>query len=341
MGQSQMLQALGAKVRKQRRRLGFTLDELARKSGISKPYLSLIETGRVANPASDEKLRRLEQTLGFAAGELVSQAHLCRTPKDIRAVLISLMKAKQDPGAAAQDSAGTRPSSGARCETQSSHPSRPAARGPAERAAACPPPASPESRTVNPQPSLHRALKPQTGRLQAVRDKLAGGGIDLDDAYLNGVLHELVERSAGNVEQVSTNAVPVINKVSAGYPQDFTDLSYPPRVADDYVGCPDVRDKDAFAARVHGDSMRPKYQEGDIVIFSPAADLRNGDDCFVRLACGQTTFKRVFFETDDTGQEVIRLQPRNEKYRAQVHLRESITGIYRAIYRYERLDSGE
>ena len=34
--------------------------ELA-KTGISKPYLSLIETGRVPNPPSDEKLRRLEQ----------------------------------------------------------------------------------------------------------------------------------------------------------------------------------------------------------------------------------------------------------------------------------------
>ena len=54
--------------------------------------------------------------------------------------------------------------------------------------------------------------------------------------------------------------MPVINRISAGYPRDFTDLAYPARVADDYVGCPDVRDKDAFGARVHGDSMTPKYQ---------------------------------------------------------------------------------
>src|SRR5690606_12708817 len=165
-----------------------------------------------------------------------------------------------------------------------------------------------------------------------------GKGIDLDEAYLSGVLQELVEHSSGHVERVASNAVPVINKVSAGYPKDFTDLSYPPRVADDYVGCPEVQDKDAFAARVHGDSMRPKYQEGDIVIFSPAAPLRDGDDCFVRLESGQTTFKRVFFETGEAGQAVIRLQPRNEKYRAQVLAREDVTGVYRAMYRYERLD---
>ena len=45
--------------------------------------------------------------------------------------------------------------------------------------------------------------------------------INLDDAYLSGVLQELVDKSAGNVETVATNAVPVINKVSAGYPQGF------------------------------------------------------------------------------------------------------------------------
>ena len=139
--------------------------------------------------------------------------------------------------------------------------------------------------------------------------------LNLDDAYLSGVLQEFVEKNSGNIETVRSNAVPVINKVSAGYPKDFTDLAYPPQVADEYVGCPDVQDKDAFAARVHGDSMTPKYRPGDIVIFSPALSPKNGDDCFVRFEDGQTTFKRVFFENDATDTPVIRLQPRNEKSR--------------------------
>src|SRR5215204_4632703 len=85
------MEAIGPKLRKQRRRLGLTLDELAGRTGISKPYLSLIETGRVKSPPSDEKLRRLEQSLGFNSGELVSQAHLQRTPRDVRAVLAKLL----------------------------------------------------------------------------------------------------------------------------------------------------------------------------------------------------------------------------------------------------------
>ena len=88
------MEALGPKIRRQRRRLGLTLDDLAGKTSISKPYLSLIETGRVANPPSDEKLRRLEQTLGFTPGELLTQAHLQRTPRDVRVVLQRLIETK-------------------------------------------------------------------------------------------------------------------------------------------------------------------------------------------------------------------------------------------------------
>jgi repressor LexA len=278
------MEPLGPKIRRQRRRLGLTLDELAGRTGISKPYLSLIETGRVPNPPSDEKLRRIEQSLGFSNTELVSQAHLLRTPRDVRVMLSKLMQGQAARGKG-QEKTNT---AMAMIEEDSSSP-------------------------------------------------LAAGHLplNLDDAYMSGVLHELVERTAGNVETVMTNAVPVINRVSAGYPSDFTDLSYPRGVADDYVSCPDVQDVDAFACRVHGDSMSPKYREGDIVIFSPAAAPKSGTDCFVRFEDGQTTFKRIFFESDDSGAPILRLQPRNEKYRPQVVPTTKINGLYRAVYRYQ------
>src|SRR3954471_2593149 len=275
------METLGVKLRRKRLRLGFTLDELAGRTGISKPYLSLIETGRVMNPPSDEKLRRLEQALAFKAGELLTQAHLQRTPRDVRAVLNKLME-----GTKARRHEGT-----------------------------------------------EGGKNGDEGKALAAEV----GAVNLDDAYLSGVLQELVEQSAGNVERVGTNAAPVINRVSAGYPKDFTDLNYPKGVADEYVACPDLNDPQAFAARVHGDSMTPKYREGDIVIFSPAASPRSGDDCFVRFADGHTTFKRAFFESDK-GQEVIRLQPRNEKYRAQIVSGEELTGLYKAVFKYQKCD---
>ena len=128
--------------------------------------------------------------------------------------------------------------------------------------------------------------------------------------------------------------VPVINKVAAGYPSDFNDLDYPVGVADDYVRCPDLHDPNAFAVRVVGDSMEPKFREGDIVVFSPEAEVHNGDDCFIRFAMPhETTFKRVFFEPDNK----VRLQPRNEKYSPIIADGKRINGLYRAVIKYEKL----
>ncbi len=265
------METLGEKIRRQRRRLGLTLDELAARSTVSKPYLSLIETGRVPNPPSDEKLEKLEQALGFGQDELIAQAHLYRTPEDIRLVLQKLL---------------------------------------ADRKAA-----------ENPE-SL----------------KKPGAPLDLDQAYFTGILHEVVEQASSNIQEIPRGTVPIINKVSAGYPREFTDLSYPRGVADDYVSCPDLQDANAFAARVCGDSMMPKYREGDVVVFSPALVPRSGDDCFVRFEDGQTTFKRAFFENDEGGKAVIRLQPRNEKYRPQTLATEKVSGLYKALYRFERVD---
>src|SRR5438270_3331146 len=135
------MEPLGPQLRRQRRRLGLTLDELAGRSGISKPYLSLIETGRVPNPPSDEKLRRLEQTLGFGAGELITQAHLQRTPRDVRVVLQSLLSRKKND--------------------EDSGLGVPASRVPTELKAT-------QSSVLSPDHSP----------------------INLDDAYLSGVLHE-------------------------------------------------------------------------------------------------------------------------------------------------------
>jgi repressor LexA len=272
-----IMELLGPKIRKQRRRLGLTLDELSGRTAISKPYLSLIETGRVSNPPSDEKLRRLEQALGFGQGELLTFAHLQRTPQDVRAMLRQLLA---------------------------------------------------NGKGTNGQP-----VKRETPAAKVDETD------DPDPAELSGVLHELIRQADVGIEKLTTNAVPVINRMSGDYPKGFVDLSYPRRSAEQYVGCPDVSDKDAFAARVQGDSMTPKYREGDIVIFSPAVGARNGDDCFVRFADGQTTFKRAFFETGETGQTpTLRLQPRNEKYAPIIIPSERVAGLYRAVFRYQRID---
>jgi len=177
-----------------------------------------------------------------------------------------------------------------------------------------------------------RADSAMLARLRAIH---AEGG--LDEAYRTGEFQRLIEDHDGSIAHRAAEPidlpfeVPLINKVTAGYPTEFTDLGYPARVADDYVRCPDINDADAFAARVVGDSMEPDYREGDIVVFSPVRDIGNGDDCFARLESGdESTFKRVYFERDGE-RERIRLQPINSRYAPRTYDREDVAGLYRAV----------
>ena len=175
---------------------------------------------------------------------------------------------------------------------------------------------------------------------------------DAENRKLRRILRQIVQNKAGpeqlgemlaqnglNVEPSAQKLaagmlVPIINKTAAGLPVDFDDMGYPVGFADEYVRCPDLHDPNAFAVRVIGDSMEPKFVDGDIVIFSPAAEVHNGDDCYVRFAQPhECTFKRVFFEQEGK----VRLQPRNERYAPTVVEGKRINGVYRAVMRYERL----
>ncbi len=173
-------------------------------------------------------------------------------------------------------------------------------------------------------------------RLAALLRQSGPGG--LDAAFMSGELRRLVDRLSPEDESSIGEAlpltlareVPLINRVAAGYPREFTDLSFPARIADEYVRCPDVTDPEAFAARVVGDSMLPEYKEGDIVVFSPSCEVRNGMDCFARLEPDhETTFKRVYFEGESGSR--IRLQPLNSAYPPRTVDRDMVAGLYAAV----------
>ena len=182
----------------------------------------------------------------------------------------------------------------------------------------------------------HEQLSAEVERLRSVLSQLAAespdaqraDGIDLDD-----IVRKINEAKGNISEAISAGRpVPIINNVAAGYPYQFTDMDYPPSVADEYVRCPDVHDAQAFAARVVGDSMTPKYDEGDIVIFSPNRQPSEGSDCFVRFEDGSTTFKRFRAAGDK-----IRLEPLNDEYPAETYPPDAVTGLWPAVMRIQRL----
>jgi len=175
----------------------------------------------------------------------------------------------------------------------------------------------------------------KTGKLESLIKVYEGGGglVREQERSAGGTPARCRDDGGGGVERVGLPVeIPLINKVTAGYPGSFTDMGYPARVADEYIRAPDVHDPDAFAARVVGDSMEPQYREGDIVVFSPGKVVESGMDCFVRLEPdSETTFKRVYFERGEDGAEMIRIQPMNSAYGPMIVERERVAGLYAGV----------
>jgi len=57
------------------------------------------------------------------------------------------------------------------------------------------------------------------------------------------------------------------------------------------VSFPDVKDENAYALEVAGDSMAPVYRDGDTIVVSPAASVRRGDRVVVKTISGEVMAK--------------------------------------------------
>ena len=87
--------------------------------------------------------------------------------------------------------------------------------------------------------------------------------------------------------------IPIISWAQAGTDGFFED-SYP-------VGCgigslswfDDLRDNNAYALQIRGDSMIDRYYPGDYVVVSPAAGVQSGDYAVIKLKDGQVMVKKV------------------------------------------------
>jgi transcriptional regulator with XRE-family HTH domain len=73
---------VGDQVRRFRRQRGMTLAQLAEASGLSKGYLSSIETGHTSRPSGDT-LYRIAQALGVLMSDLLDRRLLSDPPEEI------------------------------------------------------------------------------------------------------------------------------------------------------------------------------------------------------------------------------------------------------------------
>lgn len=144
---------------------------------------------------------------------------------------------------------------------------------------------------------------------------------------LNVGLPDLIikDLSFGNdnlVEIDDTVQIPVLGIIKAGIPIEAQEEIL------EYVEIPKkwtLGGKRFYGLKISGDSMFPKYQEGDIVIFEQNEDkeLYNGKDCAVMVNGYDATFKKVLL--NDNG---ITLIPYNTaKYDMMIYSKQEIENL--------------
>jgi phage repressor protein C with HTH and peptisase S24 domain len=90
-------------------------------------------------------------------------------------------------------------------------------------------------------------------------------------------------------------AIPVVGMAQLGDNGHWADLEYPVGHGDGYVDFPS-RDKDAYAVKCEGDSMRPRIQHGEYVVIEPNQVCEPGDDVLLKSKDGRVMIKRFLYK---------------------------------------------
>lgn len=121
----------------------------------------------------------------------------------------------------------------------------------------------------------------------------------------------LVNRAGGGSGSFGARLIPLIGFARAGSGGFFDDGGFPVGAGWEQVAFPQLRDENAYALEVSGDSMAPVYRDGDIIIVSPAAGIRRGDRVVVKTTDGEILAKMLARQTART-LELVSFNPAHE-----------------------------
>jgi phage repressor protein C with HTH and peptisase S24 domain len=88
-------------------------------------------------------------------------------------------------------------------------------------------------------------------------------------------------------------AVPLVGLAQAGSNGYFDDSGFPVGKGWEEIATLGVNDEHAYALEISGDSMKPAYRNGDIIIVSPSATIRKGDRVVVKTKGGEVMAKEL------------------------------------------------
>ena len=90
-----------------------------------------------------------------------------------------------------------------------------------------------------------------------------------------------------------SQSVPLLGFAQAGAGGHFDDSGFPAGKGWDEVALPSAGDEHAYALEISGDSMKPAYRDGDIIVVSPGTPIRKGDRVVVKTSGGEVMVKEL------------------------------------------------
>jgi phage repressor protein C with HTH and peptisase S24 domain len=124
------------------------------------------------------------------------------------------------------------------------------------------------------------------------------------------------------------HSVPLIGFAEAGAGGYFDDGGFPVGKGWEETALPSVTDEHAYALEISGDSMKPAYRDGDVIIVSPAAPVRKGDRVVVKTKNGEVTVKELKRKTTKS----IELKSLNSEHRDRTLAMSDVEWIARIIW---------
>lgn len=190
----------------------------------------------------------------------------------------------------------------------------------------------------------HDLTQDDLGYILGITGKYVGmierGGKEVGEESSLGILFQIIERFPpgpksewGNRSEIGgegdfvarpdlpsgQRTIPVLGWAHAGDAASYEEIA-----ADWQDRVPtECRDPKAFAVRLEGDSMEPKYSEGDLLILQPSEEIFSGCLAVLKLTNDGIIFRRV-----ERRGEQFRLVPLNQQYGVEEISKEMVAWIY-------------
>ena len=159
--------------------------------------------------------------------------------------------------------------------------------------------------------------RPRWPSTESVAKALAATNVSIDTFV------QLIEDAPRTVQ-----SVPLLGLAQAGAGGYFTDGGFPAGKGWDEVGLPAVNDEHAYALEISGDSMKPAYRDGDVIVVSPGAQIRKGDRVVVKTKDGEVMVKELRRRTSRT----LELQSLNPNHADRVLPASDVEWIARIVW---------